>query len=84
MADETLPRGGVTLRKYAAVCLALAIARGALHAALMGDMEGLQEILDITGTAKVAEALGFQEGDLTIIWDEHLSPKELNRIQGWG
>ena len=84
MSDESLPRGGVTVRKYAAMCLALAIARGALHAALMGDMEGIQEILDITSTANVAEALGGRESDLTIIWHEHLSPEELNRIQGWG
>ena len=85
MADESRPRGGVTPRKYAAMCLALGMARGALDAAIRGeDMEGVKHIFDITATATIAKALGFNEPDLTIMWDEHLSPEEINRIKGWG
>lgn len=47
---ESSPRGGVTLKKYAAVCL----------------------------------ALGCSESDLAIVWYEHLSPEEVNRIKGFG
>ena len=41
-----LPRGGVTVKKYAAICLALGMVRGALYAALEGDMEGAKDILE--------------------------------------
>jgi hypothetical protein len=78
-----LPRGGVTVKKYAAICFALGMARGALIDALMGEMEGVKQTLDLTATARVAKALGCEESDLTIVWDEHLSAEELNRIKGF-
>jgi hypothetical protein len=84
MADESLPQGGVTPKKYAAMCLALGLARGALSSAIFtDDMEGLKHILDITATASIAKALGYSESDLAIVWDEHLSSEEINRIEGW-
>jgi hypothetical protein len=63
------------------------MARGALHSAILGEeenMERVKHILDITATATIAKALGCSESDLAIIWDEHLSPEEINRIKGWG
>ncbi len=85
MADESLPQGGITQKKYAAVCLALAMARGALYAVTRGeDLEEVRYILDITSTVTIAKALDLSESDLTIVWDEHLSPEEINRIKGWG
>ncbi len=82
---ESWPTGGVTPRKYAAMCLALGMARGALSAALQGDdMEGNRHVLEITSTAAVAKALRYAESDLGILWDKHLSQEEINRIKGWG
>jgi hypothetical protein len=49
MADESRPRGGVTPRKYAAMCLALGMARGALHGAIAGaDVEEIKHFLDVS------------------------------------
>ena len=85
MEDDSLPQGGVTPKKYAAICLALGMARGALYDAILGgDVESAKKALDLTATASVAEALGLQESDLTVIWDEVLSPEEVNRINGRG
>jgi hypothetical protein len=85
MDDESRPRGGVTPKKYAAVCLALGVARGALHGALEGaDVEEIRYFLDVTSTASIARALGCSESDLPVAWDEFLSPQEINRIKGWG
>src|SRR5467141_423404 len=77
MPDESCPLGGVTLRKYAAMFLALAMARGALSAVILQEeeMERVRHILDLTATVTVAKALGCRKSDLAIIWDEHLSPK---------
>jgi hypothetical protein len=85
MADESRPRGGVTPRKYAAMCLALGMARGALHGAIEGaDVLKIKHFLDITSTASIARALGCSESDLAVAWDEFLSPQEISRISGWG
>lgn len=81
--QSQLPRGGVDLRKYAAVTLALALTRGALFDALDGNLEGVQRILDLTATSTIAQALGCTESDLAIIWYEYLTPTELERIQGF-
>lgn len=84
VTDEALPLGGVTLKKYAAIALALGMARGALLSSIAGDIEGAQDILDLTSTARLGEALGFNESELAIIWDEHLSNSELNQLKGFG
>jgi hypothetical protein len=45
MAQEAeLPRGGIDLRKYAAISLALGLARGALTDAIAGDLEATRHI----------------------------------------
>ena len=81
---DSLPLGGVTARKYAAMCLALAMARGALYSVIVGDLDGVKEIVDLTSTEAVAAALGCSEAELAVIWDDHLSNAELNRIKGFG
>jgi len=84
MPESGLPVGGVTLRKYAALCLALGMARGALSGAIEeDDVQRAIRILDLTALAKIAEALECTEADLACIWDEHLSREEINRIEGW-
>jgi hypothetical protein len=92
MADAPqIPRGGVDLRKYAALLLALALARGQLLEALalaekLDDAEPLHDIkriLDITALSRVAEVLDCSENDLAIDWDEYLTESEVNRIKGW-
>ena len=81
---ERRPRGGVTLRKYSAMYLALGVARGALDSVIQGDdVARLKHILDITATNSIARALGCSELDLAIVPDEHLSTGEINRIKGW-
>lgn len=83
MAEPSqIPKGGIDSRKYAALALALALTLGALSSALAGDMDGAQNILDITATSRIAEVLGCTEHDLAIIWDEHLTPSEVDRIKG--
>jgi len=47
-------------------------------------MEGVKHIFDITATATIAKALGYNESDLAIMCDELPSPEEINRIKGWG
>jgi hypothetical protein len=86
-----MPCGGVDLRKYAALALALGLVRGQLFEALalaeeLDNAERLRDIkriLDITALSRVAEALGCSENDLAIDWDEHLTPSELGRIKGF-
>ena len=85
MVNDSGPRGGVTPQKYAAICLALAVARGALHGVILEqDIEGAKDALDITSTRAIAEAIGLNEGDLAVDWNDYLSPSESNRIKGWG
>lgn len=61
--DETLPLGGVTAKKYAAICLALGMARGVLYGVQHGDLDGVKDICDLTSLAAIATALGFNEGN---------------------
>ena len=81
LRDETLPCGGVTLRKYAAIVVALGHARSGLYSALDGDLADVKRALDLTSLDSIAKALRCSEGDLAIIWDDHLSHDELERIK---
>jgi len=83
MEIPEMPRGGIDTRKYAALALALGMARGALYSALDGDTKRLREILDLTATMNIAKALGCDEIDLAIDWDQHLSHEESERIKGY-
>jgi hypothetical protein len=79
--DESLPHGGITLRKYAAIFFALGRARGALYSIQKENLDEVKYILDATATAHIARALGCFESDLAIIPDEHLSYDEMTRIK---
>lgn len=77
------PRGGVTLKKYAALFVALGIARAELHALLTGDEDAdAQHAIDLTDTARIAEAIGCEEADISVDWRDHLSDDEVNRLRG--
>ena len=47
-------------------------------------MEGVKHIFDITATATIAKALGYDESDLAIMWDELLSAEEIQSHQRLG
>lgn len=76
------PIGGVDERKYATICLALGMARGALFSALHGDMEGAEEVLECTATGKLAQVLGYSEAQLAVDWNDYLTKEEIERITG--
>jgi hypothetical protein len=57
--------------------------RGALMEALAGELDGAQRVLEITAIDRIAEAIGCTENELVIMWDEHLTPSEGNRVKGW-
>jgi len=59
------------------------MARGVLYGVLHGDLDGVKDICDLTSLAAIARALGPNEGELAIHWDDHLSPAEASRIQGF-
>jgi hypothetical protein len=76
------PTGGIDERKYAALCLALGMARGALYSALIGDREGAENVLECTSTEMLAQALGLSEGYLAVDWNDYLTKEETERIKG--
>lgn len=80
MANER-PSGGIDERKYAVLSLALGLARGALHSAIGGDMEGAQRVFDLTATHWLATALGCSEQELSVDWAEHLSEQEMEAVK---
>ena len=84
--DKTpdIPRGGVDLRKYAAICMALGMARGALYSVLFGDLDDVKAMLDATALSKIAQALGCSEMELAIDWSDHLTRAEIDRVHGHG
>jgi hypothetical protein len=76
------PMGGLDGRKYATICLALGMARGALFSAIHGELQSAQGIMDCTATAKLAQALGCTEAELTVDWNDYLTKDEIDRIMG--
>src|SRR5260221_12905060 len=72
----------VDARKYAALALGLGMARVAILDALNGEDLGPQRVFQRTASARIANALGFTEGDLAIDWTQYLTPEEVNRITG--
>ena len=82
-SPESLPYGGLSLRKYAILTAALGMARGELYSAAQGDLQNVQKIVDLTSTRSLARALGCSEGELAIIWDDHLTASEMNRLKGF-
>jgi ABC-type uncharacterized transport system fused permease/ATPase subunit len=71
-------------RKIAALSYALAIVRGQLSAVLLGkfDKDELARVLEGTIVANIASAIGQNERDLAIDWNDVLTEDEKQRIQG--
>ncbi len=65
-------------KQYAAVYYALGWARGMLSGALDGtaDRDEIQMVLDATGAAEIAKAIGMTEQDLFPDLDRHLTDAE--------
>jgi hypothetical protein len=82
-ARTEFPGEEVDLRKYAAISLALGLARGALIDALAGNFETTQRIVNLTSLAAIAETLNCTENDLAVSWDEHLTLSELDQLKGF-
>lgn len=72
----------VSAKHYAALAVAVGRLRGILHDVVDGDFskEDAQRILDGTSTAEIARALGKNEEDLAIDWNQYLSDEEKQRI----
>ena len=77
--DDPLERDH--LRKYAAVLLALGMARGALYEFV--DNDTVRRVLELTSTARIAEILGCSEGELALDWHEYLTRVEADRLKGF-
>ena len=69
--EGALPLGGVTLKKYAALMVALGVARQGIFAALHENNPAeASRIFEITGLSRIAQALDCKGDDLAILWDE--------------
>jgi hypothetical protein len=73
-----------TTSEFAALAYALASARGQLYAVLSGspDLGELKRVVEGTGLANIAHALGVPEQSLSIDWQEHLTRHQLDVIGG--
>ena len=72
-----------TARSYAAISLALAIARGTLYAVADGDftLEEIRTVLRTTSLANIAAALKLGEGDIALEWDHLLTHEEITGLK---
>lgn len=83
--ENVKSNGGVDDRKYSLLLLALGIARGALddtpeeNDAERADYR--RRVLDLTATMSLAFLLGYDEDDLTIDIEQHLTPEEVSRVK---
>jgi hypothetical protein len=74
------------LRKYAALALALGLARSRLHDVLMGcdsSPDLIRHTLDLTATDTIARALHLDGSDMSIDWNHYLDGGETARIKGF-
>ena len=77
-----------TAREFAAVVYALARARGTLSAVQLGDTDAdelkdeIERTLKGTSAATIARALGLQESDITLGWNDLLTEAEMHLIRG--
>jgi len=77
-----------TAREFAAVVYALARARGTLSAVQLGDTvadelkDEIERTLKGTSAAAIARALGLQESDITLDWNDLLTEAEMHLIRG--
>jgi hypothetical protein len=78
-----MPNKKPTLREFAALAYALALARGQLASVEMGkyDRKEVSQIKKGTSSANIAAALGLKD-ELGLDWSEHLSQAEMDKIAG--
>jgi len=74
-----------SLRLYAAVVNALALARGQLYSVKFGDFSqnDVERVLRGTSLDNIAAALGLREDDIAIDWEEALTRQERDSIGGY-
>lgn len=73
-----------TLRQFAALTYALALARGLLTLVEMGEYEKseVSRVLRGTSAANIAAALGLTEAEVAMDWEDYLSSEEMDTIRG--
>ena len=71
----------ITERKYAFLALALSLSRGAIYAALDGDVDRAKEVIDLTSWIELERTAGEK---LAFHPTEHLSRKEIDKASGNG
>ena len=67
-----------TMKKLALLSLALGKCRGLLYEIQGGevDPEEINKILHLTSSSHLAEVLGVEEDELSLDWNDYLSPNE--------
>ncbi len=78
-----MPNKKPTLREFAALAYALALARGQLASVEMGDYDRkeVSQINKGTSSSNIAAALGLKD-ELSRDWSEYLSQAEMDKIAG--
>jgi ABC-type uncharacterized transport system fused permease/ATPase subunit len=67
-----------SMKKLALFALALGKCRGLLYGIKTGeiDLEEIDQILSLTSLSHLAEVLGVEEDELSLDWNDYLSPNE--------
>ena len=67
-----------SMKKLALLTLALGKCRGLLYGIRTGDvdLEEIDKILRLTSLSNLAEVLGVEEDELSLDWNDYLSPDE--------
>ncbi len=67
-----------TMKRLALLSLALGKCRGLLFGIQGGevDLEEIEKILHLTSSSHLAEVLGVEEDELSLDWNDYLSPNE--------
>ena len=65
-------------KRQALLLLALGKCRGLLYGIRTGDidLEEIDKILHLTSISHLAEVLGVEEDELSVDWNDYLSPNE--------
>ena len=74
-----------SLRLYAAVVEALAVARGELYSVSFGEYSkaDVDRVLRATSLENIATALGLREPDIAVDWNDYLTRAEADSIKGF-
>jgi hypothetical protein len=74
-----------SMRLYAAVVEALAVARGELYSVSFGEHSkaDVDRVLKATSLENIATTLGLREADIALDWNDYLSRAEVDSIKGF-